>query len=102
MIMNFIWIFILHYAKLSSYSLPSITLATLSLSVLRRFILFIYLVYNAIFILKILLNVSISIPVSILYLFIILINPLASPSEGAPALKYGDVNTVTPSPRSKG
>ena len=27
-----------------------------------------------------------------------LINPLASPSAGAPALKYGDVNTVTPSP----
>ena len=25
------------------------------------------------------------------------INPLASPSAGAPALKYGDVNTVTPS-----
>ena len=25
-------------------------------------------------------------------------NPLASPSAGAPALKYGDVNTVTPSP----
>ena len=23
------------------------------------------------------------------------INPLASPSAGAPALKYGDVNTVT-------
>ena len=29
---------------------------------------------------------------------IIIINPLASPSAGAPALKYGDVNTVTPSP----
>ena len=28
----------------------------------------------------------------------IIINPLASPSAGAPALKYGDVNTVTPSP----
>ena len=27
-----------------------------------------------------------------------LINPLALPSAGAPALKYGDVNTVTPSP----
>ena len=27
-----------------------------------------------------------------------IINPLASPSAGAPALKYGDVNTVTPSP----
>ena len=27
-----------------------------------------------------------------------IINPLASPSEGAPALKYGDVNIVTPSP----
>ena len=27
-----------------------------------------------------------------------LINPLASPSAGAPALNYGDVNTVTPSP----
>ena len=26
------------------------------------------------------------------------INPLSSPSAGAPALKYGDVNTVTPSP----
>ena len=26
------------------------------------------------------------------------INPLASPSAGAPALKYGDVNTVIPSP----
>ena len=25
------------------------------------------------------------------------INPLASPSAGAPALKYGDVNTVTTS-----
>ena len=25
-------------------------------------------------------------------------NPLASPSAGAPALNYGDVNTVTPSP----
>ena len=29
---------------------------------------------------------------------IILFNPLASPSTGAPALKYGDVNTVTPYP----
>ena len=28
----------------------------------------------------------------------IFINPLASPCAGAPALKYGDVNTVTPSP----
>ena len=27
-----------------------------------------------------------------------LINPLASPSAGAPALKYGDVNTETTSP----
>ena len=27
-----------------------------------------------------------------------IINPLASPSEGAPALKYGDVNTETTSP----
>ena len=27
-----------------------------------------------------------------------IINPLASPSAGAPALKYGDVNTMTPSP----
>ena len=27
-----------------------------------------------------------------------IINPLASPSAGAPALKYGDVNIVTPSP----
>ena len=26
------------------------------------------------------------------------INPLASPSEGAPTLKYGDVNRVTTSP----
>ena len=26
------------------------------------------------------------------------INPLASPSGGAPALNYGDVNTETPSP----
>ena len=26
------------------------------------------------------------------------INPLASPSSGAPALKYEDVNTVPPSP----
>ena len=26
------------------------------------------------------------------------INPLASPSAGAPALKYGGVNIVTPSP----
>ena len=26
------------------------------------------------------------------------INPLASPYAGAPALKYGNVNTVTPSP----
>ena len=26
------------------------------------------------------------------------INPLASPSAGAPALKYGDVNTETTSP----
>ena len=25
------------------------------------------------------------------------VNPLASPSAGAPELKYGDVNTVTPS-----
>ena len=35
----------------------------------------------------------------ILYTFkILLINSLASPSAGAPALKYGDVNTVTTSP----
>ena len=27
-----------------------------------------------------------------------LINPLASPSAGAPAIKYGDVNTETTSP----
>ena len=26
------------------------------------------------------------------------INPLASPNAGAPALKYGDVNTLTTSP----
>ncbi len=35
------------------------------------------------------------------FLFIkikIYINPLASPCAGAPALKYGDVNTETPSP----
>ena len=31
-------------------------------------------------------------------IFISIINPLASPSAGDPALKYGDVNTVTPSP----
>ena len=31
-------------------------------------------------------------------MILIFINPLASPSAGAPALKYGDVNTVTPSP----
>ena len=29
---------------------------------------------------------------------VIIINPLASPSAGAPALKHGDANTVTPSP----
>ena len=29
---------------------------------------------------------------------IFVFNPLASPNAGAPALKYGDVNTVTPSP----
>ena len=28
----------------------------------------------------------------------LLFNPLASPSAGAPALKYGDVNTETTSP----
>ena len=28
----------------------------------------------------------------------IIINPLASPSSGAPALKYGDANTETTSP----
>ena len=28
----------------------------------------------------------------------VIINPLASPSAGAPTLKYGDINTVTPSP----
>ena len=27
-----------------------------------------------------------------------IINPLASPCAGAPALKYGCINTVTPSP----
>ena len=27
-----------------------------------------------------------------------IINPLASPNAGAPALEYGYVNTVTPSP----
>ena len=30
--------------------------------------------------------------------FISIINPLASPSAGAPALKYRDVNTETSSP----
>ena len=35
-----------------------------------------------------------NIVINILYI----INPLASPRSGAPALKYGDVNTVTPSP----
>ena len=30
------------------------------------------------------------------------INPLVSPSAGAPALKYGDVNTVTPPGEVKG
>ena len=30
--------------------------------------------------------------------FNIIINPLASPSAGAPALKYRDVNTETTSP----
>ena len=38
----------------------------------------------------------------LLILYIILltinINPLASPSSGAPAFKYGDVNTETTSP----
>ena len=29
---------------------------------------------------------------------IITINPLTSPSAGAPALNYGDVNTLAPSP----
>ena len=33
-----------------------------------------------------------------IYIFFYLFNPLASPCAGAPALKYGDVNTVTPSP----
>ena len=32
------------------------------------------------------------------FLFKRCINPLASPSAGVPALNYGDVNTVTPSP----
>ena len=31
-------------------------------------------------------------------LWILLFNPLASPSAGAPAVKYGDVNTETTSP----
>ena len=31
-------------------------------------------------------------------IMLISINPLSSPSAGASALKYGDVNTVTPSP----
>ena len=31
-------------------------------------------------------------------MYYIIINPLASPCAGAPALKYGDVNTETPSP----
>ena len=30
--------------------------------------------------------------------YIIIINPLASPSAGTPALNYGDVNTETTSP----
>ena len=34
---------------------------------------------------------------SIILIFTI-INPLASPNAGAPALKYGDVNTETTSP----
>ena len=35
--------------------------------------------------------------------FNLIINPLASPSAGATALKYGDVNTMTPPlARSKG
>ena len=32
------------------------------------------------------------------YYYIIIINPLASPSAGAPVLNYGDVNTETTSP----
>ena len=31
-------------------------------------------------------------------LTLLVINPLSSPSEGAPAIKYGDVNTETTSP----
>ena len=34
----------------------------------------------------------------IIYMGDFLINPFASPCAGAPALKYGYVNTVTPSP----
>ena len=38
-----------------------------------------------------------------LIVHLIIINPLASPCAGAPALKYGDVNTEVPSlARSKG
>ena len=32
------------------------------------------------------------------YFYSQFINPLASPSAGAPALRYGDISTVTPSP----
>ena len=34
----------------------------------------------------------------IILIKILFINPLASPSAGAPALKFGDVITETPSP----
>ena len=33
-----------------------------------------------------------------IYIQLHFINPFASPCAGAPALKYGDVNIVTPSP----
>ena len=36
--------------------------------------------------------------VTLLVLKLFRFNPLASPSAGVPALKYGDVNTLTPSP----
>ena len=35
--------------------------------------------------------------INIFKFLIFFINPLASPCAGAPALKYGDVNTETPS-----
>ena len=48
-------------------------------------------------------NIRIIMEIIVIYyknveIIILQINPLASLSEGAPALKYGDVNTLTPSP----